>query len=276
MCVCFSCFFETAKGQLFDGEDRGKVVLPHVEHTFFVPSSHPAVISGEDEILLAMDCSKVGSSSDLHGARCIIDACQMRLSLNRLNALLDCGHIVVATLSKFFCGPAFCGMVLCSKSVVVPETRPLSRGAFLRFCVAEATLRDYFALPVQLRCHVVRMFVDAVKNALLKRPHRFRIRSPTKVGSFGWPCCDNEEFSVPTIISFAVLEADGRPMDLAAVTRLYTYLATERNVLVGQPVALPDVPVLRMSCDARWVIKLASEKEPEKYLQMALRFLDDL
>lgn len=145
------------------------MVVPEITESLFLPSSEPFRVEKTNVCYVAMDCSKIGSSSDLPSVPCIVDACQMRLSVGRLNAILDAGHTVVATLSKFFCGPAFCGLVLTKRRALPPSSvaRDLSRGLFLRFCVAEALARDYFAVPLEKRLQLSSMFVQVVKVPFL-------------------------------------------------------------------------------------------------------------
>ncbi len=89
----------------------------------------------------------------------------------------------------------------------------------------------------------------------------------------GWPG-DNEEFAVCSIVAFRVVR-EGRPLDAAGAGELYRRLAAERSVLLGQPVALRDgSAALRLSCDARWIVRLAHSAQPEAELRSALAWTD--
>jgi hypothetical protein len=250
--------------------------LTHVESTVFVKSADLIPHVEEDGVVyIAMDCSKIGSSSNLPqlAGSVIVDACQMRLSAKRLNALLERGNLVVTTLSKFYCGPAFCGLLLQKgPSSSLPRVLQQSLGLYLRFAVATQTLSSYLQLPVSERIRLMQLFRGTVMSELAARPNRFRMRDATRREKMGWPDADNEEFAMPSIVSFAVLDEAGATLDAKLLAHLYQQLASCHGVLVGQAVDLADGAVLRISCDARWIIRMSHEADNTS-LRNALAFL---
>jgi hypothetical protein len=88
-----------------------------------------AIGQGKRVLLNAMDCSRTGLSGpslscleDLasrwpDSVLVLVDACQMRLTREDLNAYLARNFMVLVTGSKFFTGPAFSGALLVPKDV---------------------------------------------------------------------------------------------------------------------------------------------------------------
>ena len=132
----------------------------------------------EDEWLFAMECSKLASRSPLPAARrrLLVDACQLRLGRSRLAALLERGCLVVGTLSKFFCAPAFCGFVLLPPGLpppsppLPPPPPPMGRGLWLRFAVGLGVMADYYSLPAARRAQMLDLFVAAARARLVRSP----------------------------------------------------------------------------------------------------------
>jgi hypothetical protein len=90
-----------------------------------------------------------------------------------------------------------------------------------------------------------------------------------------WPG-DNEEFGICSIVAFRVLRS-GVPLNVAEAAALHRQLAVDHSVLLGQPVALRDgSAALRVSCDARWIVRLASSDAPEALLSEALKCVDSI
>ena len=92
-------------------------------------------------------------------------------------------------------------------------------------------------------------------------------------GQEGWPG-DNEEFATCSIVAFRVVRG-GRALGPGEAAVLHRRLAQEHGVLLGQPVSLPDgAAALRLSCDARWVLRLATAPNPSALLETALACVD--
>jgi hypothetical protein len=250
-----------------------------------------AIASGHHIVLHALDLSKTGllapSLALLRGLRAqyrdrldiIVDACQLRVAPERLQAYLALDAIVQVTGSKFLTGPPFAGAALLSpaiaarlKSGTLPSglnayfsqgefphrtraAEPLPAGTnyglILRWRAALAEFRAFAAVENPIKTSVLEQFSATVLRAIERHPILALQPMPDlhRDGD-GWDCRR-------TIFAFSVRDpahAD-RWLDPAAMRRLYRWLnadcgalfdsAQERAIAsrichIGQPVALPD------------------------------------
>lgn len=260
-----------------------------------------AVRAGRGVAVYMIDHSKLGArgpSGDCIDAllaqfpgciQLVVDACQGRLSAQRIAFYLDRGALVLLTGSKFIGGPPLSGAVLvpawiaarlqarCQVSASLaaytarsdwpshwtavrdqlPERANL--GQALRWFAALAELQAYQAVPSLFRRIALAEFGAAVARAIDRFPELRLLPAPGWVG-----IDDDHEFAARTIFPFVVMREDG-PLSLAQAKHLHHALnidvADQVGASVGaaichlgQPVALGDgSAALRVSADARLV-----------------------
>jgi hypothetical protein len=220
-----------------------------------------SVESGKSVLLYVMDHSKLGSQCPSNSCVCeilgnwpdsvqvAVDACQFRVSGNRIRAYLDDGHIVIVTGSKFFGGPPFSGALLVPRAVSkrmakldrVPDGLrdysnaidwPLSWkdvraqlpdraniGQFLRWAVSLAEMRNYFAVPTLVRRLALRQFASIVVGLIESCPNLKLLPSANSSGHDN----SDDEMAVQTIFPFLVYR-DGAPMSLSETKIVYQAL----------------------------------------------------
>jgi hypothetical protein len=167
-----------------------------------------AVAAGRRVLLHVMDHSKLGARCPSRAClaavatrwgdavQVVIDACQLRLSRERLRWHLAQGHMVLITGSKFFTGPPFSGALLVPRDLArrldeapgfpaglgdytsrsdwpgawrgfrarLPERANL--GQFLRWVAAAREMRDYFAVPAAFRRYALGRFAEIVPGLI--------------------------------------------------------------------------------------------------------------
>jgi hypothetical protein len=277
-----------------------------------------ATANGEKILLQAMDASKLGwrAPSDACLAeimrrwpgqvQVVMDACQMRLTQERLKDLLASGFLVLITGSKFFTGPPFSGALLIPGALAPafatvrdvpaglqsytsrfdwPVSWALSRnlpvrrnhGQWLRWVAALEEMKCYFAVPCEFRESAGAALFAGIEQAVLAAPVLKRL--PTGLHGDGKDA---------TILSFVPYRR-GVPMLLEDISRLYRSLGRDLSLLVGagadiadlqaaaapchigQPVALPGGgAVLRMSVSARMIRQCWSQKAALSSERMAM------
>jgi hypothetical protein len=220
-----------------------------------------SVESGKSVLLYVMDHSKLGSQCPSDS--CIreilenwpssvlvaVDACQLRVSRDRIRAYLDDGHIVIVTGSKFFGGPPFSGALLvptaisdrmatteqvpiglrnysnaidwplCWKGIRGQLPNRVNIGQFLRWAVSLKEMRNYFAVPTLVRRLALRQFARTVIELIRAYPN---LRLLPDVNSNGHNHGD-DEMSVRTIFPF-LLYRNGAPMSLSETKIVYRAL----------------------------------------------------
>lgn len=103
----------------------------------------------------------------------MVDACQFRISAMTLNSYLRQGFMVALTGSKFLAGPSFSAALLLparANCVLQSDFEPANFGLLLRWEVALAELRRFYAAPSVVNC--LQAFAQAVQH-LLKSDARF-------------------------------------------------------------------------------------------------------
>ena len=191
----------------------------------------------------------------------VIDAAQGRFSRRGLVEVLEQGHIVLVTGSKFFGGPPFCGALLVPANAhpnavglstlpagfadyftadqlprewrrlraCLPETGNV--GLLLRWTAALAEMREYYGTPSQLRLRVLRAFEHLAPRILSSSA-----------------CIDVEPTSAPilsddfarvlqskaTVFSFSVKGPDGRRFDAEALREIWCWLNEDVSDRLGE------------------------------------------
>jgi hypothetical protein len=189
----------------------------------------------------------------------VIDAAQGRFSRRGLTEVLNDGHMVVITGSKFFGGPPFCGALLVPPNLA-PKARGLERlpagfadyftadqlpsswrrlrvdlprtgnlGLLLRWTAAIAEMREYYGTPSQLRLRVLRAFEHLAPEILSSSSHvELEVSSPPILAD------DFERVlqSKATVFSFSLLDTDGARLDADALRRVWRWLNVDVSALL--------------------------------------------
>ncbi len=250
-----------------------------------------AIASGHHVVLHALDLSKTGllapSLALLQDLRAqyrdrldiIVDACQLRVAPERLQAYLALDAIVQVTGSKFLTGPPFAGAALLSATIAArlkTGTLPVGLNAYfsqgecphrtkaaehlptgtnygliLRWRAALAEFRAFAAVDTTVKKSVLEQFSATVLRAIERHPIVALQPMPRlQRNGNGW---DHRR----TIFAFSVRDPEhaDRRLDPAAMRRLYRWLNADCGALfdsphdraiasrichIGQPVALPD------------------------------------
>jgi hypothetical protein len=304
--------FRDVDGNFRDAGQMDSAVLSAVEHA----------LGNHDHVLLqAMEASKFGwkaPSDALLGeiatrwpgrVQIVADACQLRISRDRLAALLDKGMMVLVTGSKFFTGPAFSGAVLVPTALSArlagmdattghlagyatrfdwPRawtklrsrfTHRFNFGLWLRWQAALEEMRLYYAVPRDFRDHLVQVFGEEMQLLVGASPHLAFLDGGETVGP-----------SAPTIFPVRLMKEDDA-LCASACTEVYRVLrrdmsahaanARDADVLrlacqIGQPVALAHgKAALRFSLSAR-IVRECWSPDPEQAARNIAALRDDL
>jgi hypothetical protein len=229
----------------------------------------------------------------------VVDACQMRLGRTRLRKYLERGYLVIVTGSKFFTGPPFSGALLVpaglSKALDksldgAAEAAPglceyfsrsdwpmhwqtlrsrfpvrINLGQWLRWEAAIEEIRAYYAVPDAFRLRALTTFGNGVQRIIASSPS-LQALPPQQRDENGSP--DDEELAQPTIFPFAIRHHD-RAFSFDDCRKIHRALSVTGNAgeiaakvcLIGQPVALGNRAVLRISAGARLVSEAWSSGE---------------
>jgi len=255
-----------------------------------------AATSRDRSVLLqAMDASKFGwrapsdacldAIAEQWPGRVLIvmDACQMRLSRERLGALLAKGYCVLVTGSKFFTGPAFSGALLIPATVsreMLTIRRPpkafagyasgcdwpeqwatlrsylpaeLNLGQWLRWEAALEEMRLYYAVPKSFRDGLTNRFGQAVESLIGTSFHLGLLpKGPEQVATISAVTLRDDKGFLPPHAVAKIYRALRRDLSDLNPPPGGTGLAS-RPCQLGQPVALPGMnsAALRISLSAR-------------------------
>lgn len=230
-----------------------------------------------------------------HDLTIIADCCQMRNGRDVLRRYLEMGCLVVTTGSKFFAGPAFCGVLLLPRSQKVSRL-PRGLGAYswrsdwpqrwseawgelpeggnpgllLRWRAALGEIRSFNRLTATAVAEALNDIAQTVENVV--------------AGADGVVLLPDES---PTIATIALATADGAGwLDRKALQRIYELLGEDLTAevgqnapaiaatlcTIGQPVALSDGPIaagLRLAFSSRHVTMLARSAGSERARRLA-------
>jgi hypothetical protein len=216
--------------------------------------------------------------------RVVADACQLRISRERVKWLLSKGQCVMVTGSKFFTGPPFCGALLLPaelagimRKVEAPPgalagytTRfdwpaewqlrnafpgRFNLGQWLRWEAALEEMRLYYEVPEGFRDQMQELFQEFVENEIEKARNIALLKAPRGTGSL-----------LPTIFPL-VLNHGGTPLSEEMCAIVYRAMRHDFSTCanfaedaaalkpccqIGQAVALPGgKAALRISLSAR-------------------------
>lgn len=231
-----------------------------------------AVGAGSGVLLHVMDHSKLGARCPSHGClneirrryggrvQMVIDACQLRLSRNRIAAHLAEGDMVMITGSKFFTGPPFSGALLVPPALArhlgAPPSLPAgladytsrsdwprawsrlreglaeraNLGQLLRWTAALSEMRDYFAVPEDFRRAALARFAAVIPD-LIAGVEALELLPEYRRGDAGEDVGIDGEMAVRTIFPFLVRRA-GRVLGLADCASLYRALNADVSSLL--------------------------------------------
>jgi len=227
----------------------------------------------------------------------IVDACQGRLSRERVSGYLEAGFWVVVTGSKFFAGPAFSGALLVPGSVSnrlarITTSSPrglrsyawaghwpvrwkglrdglsgvVNVGAHLRWAAAIEEMRRYFAVPVEFRKTVLQTFASGVPELLAD----YDVLEPLpecRQPHSDW--VDDGEMAIQTIFAFFVRKGDrlANPDECREI-----YASLNRNLVsatnshnpgpachIGQPVAIRTASAYGGLSDPAGALRIAAD-----------------
>jgi hypothetical protein len=241
---------------------------------------------GRNVLLQIMDSSKLGWRAP--GDACLdelvrrwpgrlqimVDACQMRLSRERLRRYLDRGYMVVVTGSKFYGGPAFSGALLVPGELSSALGAPIAPGLFdyvnrsdwpltwtdlrarsapranigqwLRWEAALEEIAAYHCVPDAFRRMAIKQLGETIDSLLVLSPVLQPLCADALAADDG-DC----EFGFPTIFPFT-LRRGGHPLGMGETQAVYRALQRDlgsrftgrsagvaaRQCLVGQPVRI--------------------------------------
>jgi hypothetical protein len=234
-----------------------------------------AVGRGEKVLLQVMDASKLGWRGP--SGTCIaaivaawpsdvsilVDACQMRIGRPQLRNYLERGYFVLATGSKYFTGPAFCGALLVpgvlAGAIDDIVAAPLGLGSYstrydwprrwhhLRQALPaepnygqwlrwEATLVEmdaYFSVPTAFRHDLLKAFAVQVPLLIGASKNLQLLAEQCGITDFRL----SDEMCHRTIFPF-VPHQDGQPLSLARCISLYRAMGRDLSGVLAQ--AAPD------------------------------------
>ncbi len=229
------------------------------------------IAAGRHAVVHAMDSSKFGRRCpswaclrDLQNAwpgrvQIVIDACQMRLSRQRLAHYLAHGCIVLITGSKFFTGPPFSGAVLVpaplaarmARIATVPGGLALysnryefpaawpgvraalpatpNAGPLLRWAASLAEMQHYFRVPAAYRQHALEAFAAGVQRLIGAHPNLHLLPAEPDPAI---DAVDDAEMAVRTLFAFRVSRR-GAPLTVAQCATLHRALNADMTDALG-------------------------------------------
>lgn len=227
-----------------------------------------AIDEGFGVALHVMDHSKTGArhpsqeclrdivSTCGNSVQVVVDACQSRLSRNRLKWYLDQECMVLVTGSKFFAGPPFSGALIVPGSLSarmeqvskVPDgladytsqfdwprawlaarsklPAAMNFGQLLRWIAAIEEMRAYFEVPELLRKIAIRESAAAISRSIDRYPN-LKLLSPVDPP----PTNEDDEFETQTVYPFLVMRGN-RALSLSESRILYRALNNDVSDLL--------------------------------------------
>ena len=266
-----------------------------------------AIENGNKVLLQIMNSSKLGWSAPSRNCvkkicarwpdavQIIVDACQMRLSPARIKHHLDCGHMVLATGSKFFTGPPFSGALLVpgeiSRRLEDMSNIPLGLhaytnrydwpkrwrgirdqlpttpnfGQWLRWEAALEEIRAYRSVPASFRHSAFERFATAVTQIIASAPSLKPIPSPHTEPADE---IDDGEMALAKIFPFT-LRHDGEVLSFDDCTKIYRALNRDMSHLL--PANAPDTekPLAAQPCHIGQPVALRINGRPTAVLRIS-------
>ncbi|HEX4177476.1 MAG TPA: hypothetical protein VHY57_03525 [Rhizomicrobium sp.] len=270
--------FRDASGDFRDAAEMDAAVLKAVEQA----------LAGHDHVLLqAMEASKFGWKAprdtllETIAARfpgrvqIVADACQLRISRLRLQALLDKGMMVLVTGSKFFTGPAFSGALLVPHAladrlarIAAPAgqlagyatrfdwpqswtglrnrfSHRFNFGQWLRWEAALEEMHLYYAVPRDFRQHVAQIFTEEMQCLVGSSPELAFLDGGADFAP-----------ARPTIFPVRLMK-DDEALPASACADIYRAM---RRDMSAQATSMRDGDILRLACQVGQPVALADGK----------------
>jgi hypothetical protein len=271
-------------GRVRDASAVDQEIYDHVEC---------ALQAGRDVLLHVLDKSKTGHCGPTRSAaraiaeaardrvRVVVDACQLRCSVESIRADLRSGFMVMITGSKFAAGPPFCGALLipprnmedlgglrAPAGLAAYSTRfdwPLALraaldredfpavnfGVGLRWEAALSEIEAFLEIPPSLRNNVLKTFAKVVRRHVSARPDLnfldpYLAQASDEAQSI-FPILTRDGDAVDARRIYAALRTPGSSEDTASICHL------------GQPVTVGRRTALRM-CASMPIITMISER----------------
>ncbi len=208
----------------------------------------------------------------------VVDACQARLSEDRVRQYVAAGFAVLVTGSKFFTGPPFAGAVLVPPALLARlRAHPLpagladyagawewpeevggrvlapraNAGLLLRWNAALAEMAAFRAVPAAERRESLARFTGAVAAAIAASPDLEPVAVPAPDRSdAGWD-------GLATILSFAVRAPGGGLMGVAEARAVYRWLNADLAAAIPAPLSYAERELARLFCHIGQPVPLA-------------------
>lgn len=234
--------------------DEGRGVALHVMDHSKTGARHPS-----------RECLSEIASIYRNSVQIIVDACQARLSRNRLKWYLDQQYIVLVTGSKFFTGPPFSGALIVPASISarmglaseIPDgladytsqfdwprmwgaarsklPASMNLGQLLRWIAATEEMQAYFEVPELLRKIAVRESAAAILRSIDRYPN-LQLLPVANLPSTNSK--DADEFETQTIFPFLIMRGN-RPFSFSESRKLYRALNEDISGLLRAQ-GIPD------------------------------------
>jgi len=259
-----------------------------------------AVRAGRKVLLQTMDRSKLWrrlpSQACLaeiaarfpHDVQMVVDACQMRLSPERVSTYLSRGEMVLLTGSKFFTGPPFSGALLVPAALTarLDDDVPLPRGfcdyfnagdwprrfptiraqspdgfnagAWLRWEAALAEMEAYAAVPQRYRDDAIRDFIETASRLIGEGGLELLPEDPHDASD----AINDGEFTTRTILPF-VLRRNGEAISREAAAKMYHALNRDVSSLLPSSATGLEKLVAAQLCHIGQPVAILSGKGEE-------------
>lgn len=280
---------------------RGNIVNEDIIHKAYIAEIDFAIRSGKRAIVHTIHRSKTGlivphydiiyeivkdygDHIDL-----VVDCCQGRVSIKKVNEYLNLGASLLLTGSKFYSGPPFSGILLLPvkyrkypidinnysglrQFFSIPEY-PLrwqkdipqitddenNLGLLLRWKAAVYEMNKVFLIPNHRIEFVINSFTNLARRMISQTTFLNEISAFSQTIEDTCPTNTKSPFELNTIITFAIYGLDGSELTIedakiihkALYTNLEPYLS-QSNKILSLIVQLGQPVKIKQNCDGKW------------------------
>jgi len=271
---CEAVAIRDASGQLLPAVQVEKALTRAV---------HTALGDDKQVLLVLVDGSKTGvvaptldtalalRRSYPDHVRLLVDGCQFRFSIERLNRYLQHGIPVAITGSKFLAAPSFCAALLLPGQQQVPQAG-IGAGLLLRWQLALYNLQQLNALPKQQLADFMADFSSAMQQQMERDdaltplvPPRIR---PTPDQPLQW-------HDYPTIYPFMLHHGAGVVRYRHAL-QLFASLQQDKlqPIQLGRPMPLGSdadpAAIFRLAVSAPMLVDAINQRHERQLIEQAL------